>query len=264
MNDLPAKIKVHLKTSGFNIISFHFKRKERIVEIDIGNRMKSMSPTDVAAFSTQSFLIDFTRELGKDIVISGFEPDSIVVNFSDRITRSVPIDLQLKLDLEKQFDTTGSVVLSPATVEVSGPPSVVNSITSIRTEPLVLNDVKGSVKATVKLITDKYLIYSTEIVNVSIPVEKFTEGTVEVPVVVENLAKGYSLKTFPDKVKIRFLVSLSKYNRVNPALFHAIVDASNIEKQHPKKVIVLLVDKPAFIRVPELENEKLDYIMRKE
>jgi hypothetical protein len=42
-----------------------------------------------------------------------------------------------------------------------------------------------------------------------IPVEKVTEGVVEVPVHVINVESGYTLKTFPDKVSVRFMVRLA-------------------------------------------------------
>jgi hypothetical protein len=129
---------------------------------------------------------------------------------------------------------------------------------------LSVTSVKAPLKTKVKLITNRLLTYSTDKVDVYIPVEKFTEGVIEVPVQPTNLAKGFSLKTFPDKVKVRYMVSLSRYNKISPAMFKAVVDASGLEKEHPEKIVVQLIQKPEFIRMAELESERLDYIMRKE
>ena len=40
-----------------------------------------------------------------------------------------------------------------------------------------------------------------------------------------NVETGYSLKTFPDKITVRYQVALSKYNDVNAGQFDAVVDA---------------------------------------
>lgn len=265
MNELPTKVTVNIRATGFRILSYDFERKQEPVTIDIGARLRNIrKDQDVVTISTQGFLNDFSRRLGHDAVITGFQPDSIVFSFSDRIVRPVPVVLDLQLDMEKQYDTTGLIAVTPSVIEVSGPPSLINAMDKIKTEPLVLEQVKGSVKKKVKLLTNKKMSYSAEYVDVFIPVEKFTEGITEVPVQAINIPKGYSLKTFPDKVKVRYIVTLSRYNRIRPEMFRAVVDAKDLEKQHPDKVVVLLTEQPDFIRHPDLETERLDYIMRKE
>ncbi len=264
-NDLPSKITVQLKTSGYRVLLYNFQKQQHPIDIDVNASLRNFNDgLDAHAFPTQSFFLAFIRQLGKDVTIVGFQPDSIVFNFSDRITRVLPVELSLSLRLEKQYDTSGTILIDPQTVEVSGPPSVVNEMTKVITEPLVLRDVKTAQNANVKLVMNKRLLYSKEEVKVTIPIEKFTEGVVSIPVFPQNVAKGYSLKTFPDKVKVRYLVSISKYNKISPGMFRAIIDAKDLEKQHPEKVVVELVGKPDFVREATLESERLDYIMRKE
>lgn len=265
INDLPAKIKVNFKASGFRIISYDFQKKRNPVVIDMASGFKSFNPSrQIMTVSTHGFVNEFYKELGKEVNITGFQPDSIVFNFTDRILKKLPVRLDLSLTLEKQFDTIGIVKVDPPFIDVSGPPSLMDTISFISTVPFARFNVHAPVKSSVQLKTNKLLNYSVDHVMVAIPVEKVTEGITEISVEVINVPKGFTLKVFPDRIKIRYIVALSKYNQVNPSMFRAIVDATDLDRQHPDKVVVQLVRKPDFVRFADVESPRIDYIMHKE
>jgi YbbR domain-containing protein len=265
INELPSNISVNLKTTGFKIMSFGFQKAHEPIEIDVSTSLKNAPiNTDVLALPTKLFLSDFSREIGAEVEITGFVPDSIIFNFSDLITRRIPVFLNYKASFEKQFDSTGSPVVSPEFIDVSGPPSVVNQLNYIHTEAVTLTDLKGTVKQKAKLIKNRNTSYNLDEVEFTLPVEKFTEGSVEIEVNPMNVKEGYSLKTFPDKVKVRYMVALSRYNKINKSMFDAVVDASDLEKSHPSKLSVKLVTTPSIVRTTLIEPENVDYILRKQ
>jgi hypothetical protein len=265
MNDLPTRIAVNVRTTGFKILSYGFSKEQESVEVDVAANMNTSSVSnDFLALPTQSFVNDFAKELGKEVEITGFKPDSIVFSFSDLTTRKVPVSIDLQATFEKQFDSTASPKLFPAFVEVSGPPSVMHSLNSIRTEKVVLNNLKATAKGKVKLQTSRLLSYNVNEVSYTLPVEKFTEGTMEVDVHPINVKEGFVLKTFPDKIKVRYTVALSKYNSVEASMFDAMVDAAEADAAKTSKLDVKLVSYPNFIKGATLEPEKVDYILRKQ
>ena len=222
-----------------------------------------LSP-EVLAIPTQSFLNDFYKELGKNVTINGFIPDSIIINFSDIITRTIPVLLSLHASYEKQYDSTGSPQIFPSTVDVTGPPSIVEKLTRISTETIELHDLKESVKMKAKLTVSRLLSFNVDHVDFILPVEKYTEGTVELEIHSMNVPGNFSLKTFPDKVKIRYLVSLSNYSKVDNSMFDAVVDVSELNDRRTSKLKVNINMKPAFVKIIILEPDKVDYILRKQ
>jgi hypothetical protein len=265
MNEMPSEVSIQIKTSGFKIISFGFQKAKQPVEIDVSSSLHStLISSEIIAIPTQSFLTDFSKELGKDVSITGFSPDSIIFNFSDVVTKNVPVVLSLKVSYEKQFDSTGSPRVFPPMVEVSGPPSIIGQLNSIQTETVELGNLKETVKMKVKLVENRLLSYNVKQVEFVLPVEKYTEGASEVEVHPVNVREGYSLKTFPDKVKVRYLVALSMYSKVENSMFDAVVDASELSNKHPSKLDVNVITSPSFVRVTLLEPEKVDYILRKQ
>ncbi len=265
MNELPSKINVNLKTTGFKILSFGLKKEQKPLEIDVAEKFSNTKiNVDFFALPTSFFLQDFSRELGKDVAIVRFDPDSIVFNFSDIITKRIPVTFFYKADFEKQYDSTGNAYVVPAAIDVFGPPSLIQKLTSVSTDSIFLSNLKAPVKKKVKLIPNHLLSYSSAEVEFRLPVEKFTEGTEEIEIHPVNVAYGYSLKTFPDKVKVRYLVSISNYNKVDASMFDAIVQGGEKGNRPGSKLEVSIITKPSFIRITRLEPEKVDYILRKQ
>ncbi len=265
VNDLPKEISVNIKTTGFKIISFGLRRKQKEINIDVATKMKSVAVSSgLLAFATKTFIADFNEQLGKEVTVTGFDPDSIVFNFKDRVTKSIPIHLDLKATYERQFDTTSAPFSVPSYVEVSGPSSILQNLKSVKTELIEIGPLKTTYKTKVRLVKNNLLTYDVSTVDVTIPVEKFTEGIVEIPVNPINVSKGFTLKTFPERVKIRYVTALSNFNKVSPAMFDAIVDATDLEKSHPEKMSVQLIIQPDFVRSATVEPERVDYILRKQ
>jgi hypothetical protein len=119
------------------------------------------------------------------------------------------------------------------------------------------------VRTKVGFVKDKLVTTNVDQVTVLVPVEKFTEGAVEVPVHSINVRPGFTLRTFPDKVKVRYKVSLSRYNDVTPEMFDAVVDAKGLPDENTRQLKVRLETKPDFISAVTIEPEKTDYILRK-
>jgi YbbR domain-containing protein len=265
INDLPKSITLMIKTSGFRILSYRFSTNKEPVTIDVAATLKGNLDTrsDMVAIPSQSLSNDFVSQLGSDYSITGFAPDSILFSFSNKQSKRVPVLLQSQITMSKQYDTTGTILLDPDSVVISGPAASIATVNGVKTELLRLNNLKGSVREKVKLEKTHLVNTQTDEITVLIPVEKFTEGSMEVPVHSINVQPGFVLKTFPDKVKVRYRVSLSKYNEVRPEMFDAIVDASGLPDEHRQQLKVRLETAPYFIRSVSVEPEKTDYILRK-
>ncbi|MCX6275752.1 MAG: hypothetical protein NTV09_11160 [Bacteroidetes bacterium] len=265
VNDLPESITLAVNTTGFRILAYRFTNKVEPVTIDVTESLGGMEglKKDFIAVPSASFSDDFTRQLGNDYKITGFSPDSILFSFSTKITKRVPVLLQSEITMEKQYDTTGMALIEPDSVTISGPAALISSVENVRTALLKRTDVKSSIRMKLRLEMQHLITANVEEVNVTIPIEKFTEGALEIPIHAINVQPGYSLKTFPDKVKVRFRVSLSKYNDVRPEMFDAVVDAIGLPNEKTMQLKVKLETIPYFVSGVSIEPERTDYILRK-
>jgi YbbR domain-containing protein len=195
--------------------------------------------------------------------VSGFRPDSIVLLFSDRISKRVPVLPLADFTLKRQFDTLSGPVTVPDSVTLSGPPSVIRKVRMVRTQPVKLGELQYSIDSAVALQPVALAETSPSKVRLRIPVEKFTEGIQEVAVSAVNVPSGFQLKMFPEKVKVRYQVSLSSYASVTSDQFEVVVDAGRAPVTEGNLLPLRIVSHPASIRSMSVEPAEVEFIFRK-
>jgi hypothetical protein len=265
MNELPEEVAITLRTSGFRILSFEFSSKRSPIEIDVASKLGGKgSRADALAIPTRIFQPDFIRQLGTQVSLQSYEPDSIVFYFSDQQTVRLPVVVPLTLTLARQYDTTGPLSVRPDSVNVTGPPSLIRHLRGVSTTPLELRELKTPVNQKLRLQDNRLLTYSDTLVNVRLPVEELTEARLTVPVRTMNTPATYVLKTFPDKISLRFQVPLSHYREVAESDFDVVVDGSRLLDQKPQRLPVKILLAPSWARSILPDPAQVDYILRKE
>ena len=167
--------------------------------------------------------------------------------------------------MDPNLTVTHSIRQLKALHATSGAIDVIDNVSYVVAQPLALKGINKTEKVRVLLYHDKKrgkIEYSTEKIDVTIRVQKFTEASVELPILVENLPAGYSLKMFPDKVQVKYNVAFDNYEKINASGFRAIIDFSKIQ-EGDNKVKVQLVEFPEEIRAVKLNPEKVEYIIKK-
>jgi hypothetical protein len=97
---------------------------------------------------------------------------------------------------------------------------------------------------------------------VIVPVEKFTEKTLTIPIKALNLPGDLLLRTFPGFITVSTMVSVSDYNKVTPDLFRAVVDYNDV-LSGSGKLKVNLVQSPAFIVNTKYLPKSVEFIIEK-
>lgn len=260
-NKLPLKVDVELSASGFTFLGFYFNRLSDTLYLDVSNIRKTQNSKDYyLPVYTQAQ--QFEGQLGNHVKITKIYLDTLHFYFDKKVVKVIPVHLNLNYSFEKQFQLNGKVELKPSKILVSGPESVMQNVFELNTQQMnFFNLNKSLARAAEIIIPDEMngVEFSTKRVVVKIPVEKFTEGTLELPVEVLNLPEQYVVKTFPDKVKITYLVGLSNFEKVNADQFSllAYYDASS------PSLKLKLVKFPDVVRNPKIETDKVEYILRK-
>lgn len=264
INTLPSTIDVEINASGFNILLYKFKHKKEVLSIDLKD-IKHYSIKNRYYITTNSRIPKITNQLDNDIRVLKIFPDTIHLNFNKKVSRKVPVKVNLALDFNNHYQQADSIKVIPNYITISGAAEEVAKITRVETVALSLKDVTDSLvldMAILKTPQMKLIDFSQPKVKVLVDVTKFTEGSVELPVEVANLPRNYSLKIFPDKVTVKYNVAFKNYEKISPIQFKAVVDYQKIE-QGSTKLKVNLVKSPSEIRSVKLSPEKVEFIIRK-
>lgn len=265
LNKLPTSVAVEVSGYGFTLLSQKFTSSADTIIINGDHLKEKRGDKNHSYLTTKSLLGSVMGQFRSDIHINKFITDTIFFKFDRKITRIVPVIPDIDLGFEKQYLLDGKIELIPAAVKISGPHTIVDTIKAIRTYHLEYSELNQSITTTVGfLLTD----FDTELriepskVLVKIPVDKFTEASITIPLHAEHIPDSLSMKFFPDSIRIIYHVALNKYEKVSPELFRAAVDYEELDKNNTGKLKVHLVKYPQFIKQVDYFPEKVEYIIK--
>jgi YbbR domain-containing protein len=266
-NDPDTTLTLQLKSKGFKILSNKKFFEPRTITIDVGSlihkKKNSTSEYYIPAselYSTVGNQIHYPNE-----VIS-INPDTLFFHLEKVYSKRVPVKLMTSISFAQQYELADSIKYDPGSVIISGPRVAIDSIKFIETVPKVLSNLNS----TQTLILNFNPIYGLKKVTIYptsekilIPVDKFTEAAIDLPILIINNTNNYVVRTFPEKVRITYLVSLTNFKNVKPSMFSVVADISKSLLSKSKKLKVEVLKYPSFVRIQKIEPDKIEFILLK-
>ena len=248
------KISLKLKGYGFNFARYYFKNPILKLSVDEmkTNKASFIWTKEKNLFSLEKFFSPMT--------LLSISEDSLVFYFDKYITKSIPVKGFIEIKYASGYGNFGPLELTPDSVKIIGPSNTIQTINSIKTELISFENVKNDLKGKIKLEKDgldNTIIGNTE-VEYFLNVDQYTEETVDVNInVVSNFNKS-SFNFFPKTVKVKFLVSVDNYVKINPIDFKIECYIDDLFKNDYSLEVV---KKPDFIKNVSLSTEKIQLIM---
>ena len=235
----------------------------RVNPQSISISLDKLSNRNYILFSEQLYSVNGQLETSQKII--SVRPDTLYFDFSKRTVKRVPVTLVSSLGFVKQFGIADDIELSPSYVTVSGPQEELSKIKTWDTDTLELHNIHDSVVTRVgmKQTTLKNVSIFPGSVEVRLPVDEFTEKTVELPLKIINNNDYYNIKLYPKKIKITFMVALSSYQQVNEDFIEAFIDVNEWKLQKHDQFTVKLARFPDYCRLVRLSPDKIDFIIEK-
>lgn len=235
----------------------------RISPPSISVNLSQLNTKDFITFSDQ--LYNVNRQLESTQKVISVRPDTLYFDFTKRTVKKVPINLVSKLDFISQYGISSDIILNPKYVKVAGPAEELSKITVWPTDTLKLNKIQGSTTVRVGLqhsIHKNVSIYPSS-VEVKLPVDEFTEKTIEVPLKISNNKNYNSIRLYPKKVKVTFLVALGNYSQVNENFITAMVDVNEWRDLAHKQFTVKITAFPDYCKLININPSKVDFVVEK-
>jgi YbbR domain-containing protein len=245
--------------TGWQMLFEKMNGPNKAIEVDL----KNLEKQNYIVLSSQLKQINEKRESDQQIV--ALNPDTLYFDFTDRAVKKVPVRLAASLRYQHQFAQAGDVVIDPAYVTVSGPDNMIGKIKSWNTDSLKQDSIDETIKTNLSLQPSKEgnLSVYPRAVKVQVPVDEFTEKTVDVPVKLINNRNFYNVKIFPLKVKVTFMTSLRRYPEIDDDFFEASADLSLWQDRGYSTLPVKLTRLPEYCKIVRIEPQNIDFIIHK-
>lgn len=235
----------------------------RINPQSISVSLNQLNTKEFVVFSDQ--LYNINKQLESTQKVISVKPDTLYFDFTKRTVKKVPVKLNQKIEFVKQYGVASEIKLNPKYVMVTGPKEELDKIVTWPTETLKLANVQNNtaVRVNMQHSTHKNINILPSAVEVKLPVDEFTEKTLEIPLKIINNRNYISISLYPKKVKVTFLVALSYYQQVDESFITATVDADEWSVLGHSKFTVKLTEFPDYCKLVKISPSKIDFIVEK-
>lgn len=257
-------ILVGLDAQGFDLANYHFRKNKAVIDIDLsGIRLHRDGDAYEGYILTAGLARKLANQIGSRNELIFIAPDTLKFRFMPEYKKQVPVFAQVTYQLRPQHMLYDSIKVIPDSVWVFGPKNYVDSITSVWSDPLVVNDLQEDYHAVVKLLkpSNVPITYSSDVTEVVFRVEKFTEKAIELPIRIICDEGDLALRIFPDRATVHCLVALKDYRRIDNSMFEIAVVCRPGELQSSSKLRVEVKEHPSWVRIARIEPERVEYIL---
>lgn len=250
---------VSVNVNGFNAIVCYFKAKDRhyVIQAHGDTVVKVGKPL----FDDIVDQMEFVGVHGVSSIV-----EQLRLKLSERQAKAFRPELRdVDFSFDGQYGLAGEPGITPDTVWLYGSPESLARIDRLYTLPTHIRGLSDTTCCSLALnpVWKRYpdLRASTDSVSLFIPVERFTEKTVSVPVsfVAEN--NEIRARLYPERVDVTFWVSSRDYDRFLDDMVQAVVEYNPDENQ---EVLPVLVKKfPASARIKTVTPSTIRYVIIK-
>lgn len=188
------------------------------------------------------------------------KPDTLEYYYSTGASKLVPVKLQGTVSAGRQYYLSDTI-FHPDSVLVYAPANVLDTITVAYTQRVKLEDISDSLKQQVPLVSQKGVKFVPASIEMMLPVDIYTEKTVEVPLRGVNFPADKVLRAFPSKVQITFQVGLSRFRRIDANDFHVYVSYEDLIRLGSDKYTVKLKNIPKGVSHVRFNPEQVDFLI---
>lgn len=255
----PDTVDLQVEGTGWQLLFARLRVNPQSIAVSL----EKLNTRSYILFSEQLPAVNKQLETSQKII--SVKPDTLYFDFSKRTNKQVPVKLRYDFTFAKQYGIASRIQLKPSYVNISGPQDELAKINEWYTDTLKLKDLQQSANTRVAMKANNIVnvsIYPTS-VGVKVPIDEFTEKTVEVPLNLINNQDFYDVKLYPKKVKITFMVALSRYEEVDEDFIVATADLNDWKWRKHEQLSVKISRFPEYCKLVSIIPNKINFIIEK-
>lgn len=200
------------------------------------------------------------RQLSASTVITAIKAERLGFYYNYGLHKKVEIKPVGNIVPHKNFYLS-HVQFEPEKVVVYAGKEKLDSVRSVTTEYLNIINFDDTVVRMVRLKPIEGMKIVPATVKLTLYPDILTEESVEVPVMAINKPDGLIVRTFPQRVRVRFTVGASMFRTIKESDFRVVVDYREIAARPSDKCNLYLQAKPRGVNNAHLEMKQIDYLI---
>ena len=255
---------VELNEKGSELLRYRYMKSKDSLEVSTKNVILSQREHYTGGYIlTSTLLDDISYQLDLAGKIISVSPDTIFLSFKKEKRKKVPVSADLQIRTTTQHMLYGTVTYEPDSVVLKGPEDIVGGLDAAFLGTIEFSDLNTNTENTFPVLIsqqNKSVTASPEMIKVFIPVEKFTEAVIKVPISIQT-DSSLNIKLFPEAVELNCLVALKDYAQVTPGMFKVTADFSTVDLETENEVKLKVTEFPTTLKINRIDPEKAEFII---
>jgi len=256
------QIKIFIKATGFKLLWTQIFDNKITLDISKLNQKKAT----VFYFFPKNQLSEIQNQLTSGVYIETILKDTMFVNVGFLASKKIALKPNLNIKYHVGYDLLGAVKVVPDSIVISGDENEIKDIQFLNLESINLENQKTDFSKEVSIsrtLKNNNLKLSTSKAVIYFKVDKFTEGSLQVPFSVVKLLSNSKITTLSETVTVTFVVALSNFSRVSKESFIVECDFEVTHKNGLSYLIPKVVFKPEFVKSVKIIPNKIDFLIQK-
>ena len=252
------QMNVSISASGIEILIYRLINKSINISLSQADLSREKGLVDLRG---QEFFIQ--KQFFENTKLNILNPLFLEFKFSRLEEKVFTVVPQIEINLRAGYLIDSSLKVTPDSILVRGPKSILDTLNSIQSESIIADDLYENFRKKVSLRSIPEIQLSESKVTVEVAVSRYTEKEFLLNIEVINLPLGTRVKLFPPKAKVRVTLPLSVLRTIKASDFNLVVDYNNIFKDAEKKLDLIMIRRPSSVKKVILEPKKVNYLIRK-
>ena len=259
-SELPKEIRVHVEDRGTVLLNYMLGRTFFPVSFDFQDYKDNGFHVSIPVSEVTKKV---SAQLASTTKLLSVRPNVLEFIYTQGKAKKVPVAAKGRMMAGHQYYIS-DILLSPDSVMVYAPDSVLDFITTAYTQPVDIENITDTVSRHVHLQTVKGAKFTPSSADVKIYVDMYSEKTVEVPVTGVNFPAGKILRTFPSRVQVTFQVGLKHFKQITAEDFFIGVSYEDVVNVRDNKIHLSLRRVPEFASHVRIVPEEVDYLIEQQ
>lgn len=253
----PSELRIKVKDKGTVLLNYMLGKSFFPVNLNFDDYEGRNNHVRIYA---PEFEKNVLNQLNASTRLLSISPDTLEYIYATGKSKLVPIELVGKVVAARQYYLSDTLY-SPDSVLVYAPKNILDTITTAYTQRLNLDNISDTLRQRISLARVRGAKFVPNVVDLTLPVDIYTEKTVEVPLHGINFPADKILRAFPSKVQITFQVGLSRFRKVKADDFIINVSYEELLKLGSDKYTVKLKTLPYGVSHIRIVPEQVDFLI---
>lgn len=254
-----SELHIRVKDKGTVLLNYMLGKSFYPLTINFGDYKAADNSNHVRIISSE-FEKKILSQLNVSTRLLSVKPDTLEYYYSTGDSKLVPVKLLGEVSAGRQYYLSDTV-FTPDSVLVYASKEVLDTVTAAYTKWVRQDNISDTLRQSVSLLVRKGMKYIPSSVEMMLPVDIYTEKTVEVPLKGVNFPADKILRTFPSKVQVTFQVGLSRFRKITADDFHIRVSYEELLLLGADKYTVKLGHLPEGVTQVRVHPEQVDFLI---